>query len=315
MFLPVNRTLQILALSALFFPQLLQAGAVRVSFLRNSGALGDTVEVLKKSGCGEQAARLVQQVVGRYYASEFTLDFSKFPKSAGGFYSFATPRDLVAALPHRLCDTQHPYDFTCFDTLIALAGDRLKTGLQPDEVFGPFMVSTMTTNGEGITFRATARDAFAQLYPRWYRDATASDIPQSMQDGRICLTAALFCWHLLPESTSEKALEDEVMGTLKSNWRQLRLRFPAQFEVVLCHKIDLSAHTICTTHGGLLLHRNTAYTYIEKAGGRGPFVRLDFDVRSDVIPWLAAVFSEREHRSAHLFATFNDSNIRKLDSK
>jgi len=91
------------------------------------------------------------------------------------------------------------------------------------------------------------------------------------------------------------------------------MRSPENFQCVPYHWAHLQAHTICTHHTGLLLRRKTGYTHLQKAGGRGPFVRFDFEDKSDLLPWMAGVFNEREHRNAQLFVTFNDTDIVKLD--
>jgi hypothetical protein len=293
----------------------LLAGPVRLSFLNDSNTLQETVDVLTKSGCSEQASTIFKQAVERYYAAGFDFNLSKFPKSQDGFYSFTTVKELVTALPHRLSDTGHAWDFNCFDTVIVLADGQLRTELRPDEIVGPFMVSMATTNGEVVTFAATARDAFTRANPPWYRETTESIIPDSMRDTRMCLTAELFQWHLLPLSASEETEKKDVIKVLQASWQREKLRFPRRCEIVLSHKVDLTAHTICTCHAGLLLHSKEHYTFLEKTGGSGPFVRLDFDDRSDLLYWLWAKFNETEHRNAQLFATFNDASIDKLDFK
>lgn len=167
-----------------------RAGAVRVSFLNDADSCTETIGALTNVGCGQEATSVFRRVVENYYEGGFNLDLSKFPKSQSGFYVFPTMTDVVKALPHRLCDTEHSWDFNCCDAVIVLAHGKLQIGLRPDDNFGPFMVSTMLTKGdEAITFAATARDAFSLIYAQWYRDTTESIIPKTMQDARIGLTA------------------------------------------------------------------------------------------------------------------------------
>jgi hypothetical protein len=303
-------------LAGVVLVQTAEAGRIRISFLNDAASLEESVGVLTNSGCGPVATAVFRRVVERYYGESFQLDRSKFPELKGGFYSFSTMSDVVKALPHRLCDTEHSWDFNCFDAAILLADGQLQIGLRPDDNFGPFMVSMAMTNGEeAITFAATARDAFSRITAQWYRDATDSIIPKTMQDARICLTAELFRWQLLPMSTTNSTVEKDVWAALRSDWRRAAIRFPERFQVVLYHKADLQAHTICTHHAGLLVRRGKGYAYFEKAGGKGPFVRLDSDDRAELIPWMSRVFDEREHQNAALFVTFNDTDIVRLDSK
>jgi hypothetical protein len=175
------------------------------------------------------------------------------------------------------------------------------------------LISTTLTNGdEAITLAATARDACVQMVSQPRIDATDRFFPKSNQDARISLTAELFRWHLLPNATTNATVERDVWSTLRSDWRRAGVRFPEKFQVVLYHKANLQGKNICTHHTGLLFRRGTACTYLEKAGGKGPFVRLDFDEKSDLIPWMSGVFSEREHQNDILLVTFSDSEIIKL---
>jgi hypothetical protein len=201
------------------------------------------------------------------------------------------------------------------DAVIVLAGDRLQTRLRPDDIVGTILVPITTTNGEGISLAATPRDAFALICPAWYREASDTFIPPAMQDSRICLTALLFRWHLLPTSTGEENLEARVAEVLRATWQRDEIRFPAQFEVLLVHNVDFSAHTICTCHAGLLFHRKTGYMYLEKAGGSGPFVRLDVSDKGDLVAWLATAFKDYTNANFARFVTFNDNAIKRITPK
>jgi hypothetical protein len=167
-------------------------GAVRLSFLNDPATLKETVALLVKSGCSERASSTFKHVAEHYYGAGFDFDYSRFPKPQNGFFSFTNARELVAALPQRFSDTKHTWDFKCFDTVIVLADGRLRTRLRPDEIVGPLMVSTRTTNNEEvITLAATARDAFNQMVQPWYREATESTFPGLMGDTCMCLTTAI----------------------------------------------------------------------------------------------------------------------------
>ena len=294
---------------------LLEAGPVRLSFLQEADSLEDTFEFLTNNGCAEPATTAFQRVVRQYCAEPFDFNYDKFPRLVSGFYLFSSPQELIAALPHRLPDTQHSFGFNCMDAVIVLSNGQLKTGLRPDEIFGPFMPSVTTTNGDEVHFAATPRDAFNLTCPPWYQEATEPLIPASMRDGRICLTAALFRWHLLPISTKKENLEIQVLEVLHTTWQHEKVSFPDQFEVVLLHSVDFSAHAFYTCHAGLLFHPKTGYTYIEKAGGWGPFVRLDLTEKSDLLPWLARSFKDYTNPNFIYFATFNNGEIKKLNPK
>lgn len=290
-----------------------QAGKVRLSFLGDDAALQDTLKLLADNGCTEQATLVFKQAVQRYFINEFDFDLSKFPKLQNGFYSFATPQKLVAALPDSLFATRHQFDFNCFDTVLVLADGQLRTSLHPDEISGPFLVTSMSTNGQVlISTTKTPWQAFAQGYESGYREYSERVIPKSMHDARICLTADLFRCHILPLSTTQETLKTNAITVLRAAWHRDGLRFSKRFELVLCHGVTLPQHTLCTSHAGLLFRRGSGYTYIEKDGGRGPFVRLDLEDRIDLLPWLAALF----YRSSDTyFVTFNDAEIEKFEPK
>jgi len=151
-------------------------------------------------------------------------------------------------------------------------------------------------------------------YQPWYREATEDALPKSMFDARISLTAALFRCHVLPQSTTEAGLACGVMESLKAGWSRQRMSFPKRFEVVLCHEVNLPGRWIVTAHAGLVFPRQRGYTYIEKGGGSGPFVRLDFDDRTVLLTWLGGMFRGAEKLGyTHHFATFNDTKIEMLE--
>jgi hypothetical protein len=288
---------------------------VRISFLTESASTQDTLQVLRDAGCKEDGLNVFRQAVNRYSSTSFEFDFSKFPAARDGFYSFASASNLVAALPHPLCDTQHAYEFNCFDTVIAIAGEFLHTSVRPDDALGPFLVPHTPTNGSFLIVpRTTARDAFTLAYPDWYRDATEAAFPEAQRNARITTTAALFSCYLLPQSAAEGAVRDSVLTALRSSWKRQNLKFPTKFEVVLCHEVSLPQRFLVTAHAGLLLPRERGYTYIEKPGGKGPFVRLDFIERADLLTWFAAMFKGAERLGyTHHFVTFNDAKIESLN--
>jgi hypothetical protein len=253
-----------------------------MSFLNDPGSLTDTVEFLNHHGC-EHPTSTFRTVVESYYAEDFLLDRSKFPKANNGFYTFDTMSNLVHALPHPLCNTKHSWALNCYDTAILLAGSKLRIGLRPDDNYGPFIVSQQLTNEtEAVRFVATPRDAFSLSYAEWYRDQTDSVFPTVSKDARTCLVAEIFSWHILPLSTTSETVQKEVWAALRSNWRRTKTEFPDNCQVVLFHVASIESHMVGTPHAALLFSHNGGYTYLEKAGGPGPFVRLDFKNKSDL---------------------------------
>jgi hypothetical protein len=314
--MPSPRVIPIIALALLLdFHPATDAAPVRISFLSEPAALQDTLTVLRNGGCQPESLRIFQHAVERYASSPVDFDFNKFPKPRDGFYSFMSAPALVAALPQPLCETPHAYELNCFDTVIALTGDSLRTSVRPDDLASPFWVPFTRTNGYfTILPRATAREAFELAYPDWYRAATDKSLPKSRDELRIALTAALFRCHLLPQSTTETGLKNAVMAALRASWERDKMVFPGQYEVVLGHQVSFPQRWFVTVHAGLLISHKDGFTYVEKAGGSGPFVRLDFAERTDLLVWLGGMFRGAERLGyTHHFATFNDKKVETLE--
>ena len=107
------------------------------------------------------------------------------------------------------------------------------------------------------------------------------------------------------------------MRVLGRDWERQGVAFPTNMEVVLCHDIAPGATEVLTSHAGLLFHTSDNYSYIEKAGGSGPFVRLDFKDMVDLRCWLAwevngGPNAMPDHR---LFVTFNNERIELLTTR
>ena len=285
---------------------------VHASFLQDSNSLLDTLRFLGKNGCTPQGIAVFQDSVREYFKEPFGFDLARFPKPTNGFYRFASPDDLIAALPQPLVETNHSFDFNCMDAVIAIAHRRLRTTLHPDDLVGPFLVTIWLTNHTAVGFPATPRDAFNVGSSSSYREVTNPLFPERMRDARMCLSPFLLRWYVLPRTAGEDTLEAEVLEVLRTTWQREALKFPSRFEVVLLHSVDLSEHTICTCHAALLFHRKNGYTYIEKAGRWGPFIRLDLADRLDLMPWLALAFKDFPYASSHRFVTFGGRTIRRI---
>ncbi len=214
-------------------------------------------------------------------------------------------------IPHRLWNIPHVFEFNFFDTVILLADGQLRTGLHPDDHPGEFLAGVTTTNDYTFYTRATtAREAFDFSYPAWYRDASDGYIPLSMTDTRICLTAAFYYFHRLSPSTTDQDVGNQVMNVLHASWKNQDIKFPSRFQIVLCHQVGLANHSFVTSHAGILFPVGKGYIYIEKSGASGPFVRLDFGDRTDLMAWLTWNFDKT--MGDRFFVTFNDSKIEML---
>lgn len=294
------------------------SGAVRISFLADTNALADTVALVRSNGCSEENCAAFARAVEHYFSTPFDLDLSKCPASTRGFYSFASVSNLMSAVPCPLDEARHPWELNCFDTVILLAGGLLHMNQGPDEKRGTFLAPSrrdLTNSVYDIRPEATPRAAFLASYPDWAREVTDQALPSASRDARVCLAAALYRFFRLPEAVTEGALRSAVLAGLRDAWKEEGMTFPQQFEVVLCHEATLPQPFFYTVHTGLLYPRTGGgYTYIEKAGGLGPFVRLDLDSKDSLLIWLAGAFrGVGQPESPRRFVTFNDREIRPLE--
>lgn len=298
----------------LSFQGLLQADPIRLSFLNDTTALEQTLTFLRKTGCENDSIAAFDKAIKQYYSTPPIIDFRKFPEQKDGYYSFTNMPQLLAAVPPGLCKIPHPFEFNCFDAAIVLANDHLRSNLNPEADLGTFLPTIIAENGMMVyTHARTAKEAFNLCYPSWYQNASSNCIPPSVANARMNLTAAFYCFHRLPAPTNQESLDKEVLQTLCTSWNNQKISFPSNFEIVLCHQVDLANNLIATDHAGLLFQTKNGFVYIEKDGGRGPFIRLDFGDKADLIAWLAWPYAEANGEI--VYATFNNDKIEKLYPK
>lgn len=291
------------------------APPIKMSFLADSLVLQETLDLFTGFGCPESATKWFRRAVERYNAVYSGFDYKKFPTCKTGFYSFDSVVDIISALPHPLCDTVHHFDMNCFDTTIAVTWGQMRAKLLPEQTYESFFAPHLSTNGDWSLKRVnTPKQAFELCNQSWYREETAPAFVGPIADLRVSLTAALFAGHVFHHAPSEATLQSAVLETLQKSWQSQGIKFPQRFEVVLCHEVNLTEGWFVTAHAGLLFSQQKGFTYIEKAGGTGPFVRLDFNQRSELLEWLSVIFKEGDKLGyTHHFATFNDDKIERLN--
>lgn len=287
-------------------------GAVRLSFLEETNVLNETISLLKRQGCSSQNCSAFGAAVQNYFPISSDYDLSRFPSVTNGFYSFASMSNLVAALPRPLDYTGHSWGLNCYDTVILLCGGELGLAQGPDQTLGTFFAPERTTkNAYNIRPASTPREAFFISCPLWSRELKDPVFPEAVREARFSLMPALYRFYRLPEATPKKALSEDVFDSLKAAWKQEGITFPKRFKVVLCHLCDPNQGWFYTCHAGLLFGNESAgYMYIEKSGGAGPFVRLDFEQEQDLLRWLES--SLRGMGERH-FASFNEGGFQALE--
>ena len=294
------------------------SGPVRISFLNQTEALNQTTAFLSTNGCNQEAVRLFENVVRWNNISPLGFDTTRFPPCENGFYTFQSISNLLESLPQPILTANHPPQMNCYDAVILLVGNSMKTSLQPDVLGGPFLTPITWSNIDTMAVEETPRDAF-NCYPPWYIQATKRAFSESMQNNRMCLSAVLNSYCILPHSAKRDDSGQTLFKALKSTWKQRGVVFPANSEVVICHSVVLApsgptfvAPFANTTHAGLLFKDHSKLIYLEKAGVFGPYVRLDLTGRKDLLPWLNFVVAPSTDARDMLFVTFNDVEMEPL---
>lgn len=284
---------------------------IRVSFLNDDAALADTVDVLRSAGISASALSAFERSVRQYYRSPFTVDLKAFPSSREGFYEFPTIQSFVKALPYRLVDADHDWGVSCFDIVVVLCGEALKTSLSIDSQAGPFFAPTALANGAIVVHKAdTPRAAFAVTYPSNYVSRVQEIMGIVWTESDTCRSVCLQSCLKLPGPSPHDALGNALLGALKQQWAGWGVSFPSQPQIVLLHSVEAATGGVFTGHGGLLIRRDRGYIYVEKAGGFGPFLRLDVADVDDLTRYYGSIGSHIGSRTLDReFMTINDEQV------
>jgi hypothetical protein len=292
------------------------AAQVRLSFLNNHQALQDTLDMLQQAGCPRSVGISLQKAADRYSTRPLKLDLRRFPMPRNGFYEFASASLLVDALPESLFLTQHGSTISCLDTVILLTMGQLRAKLEIDTPGGPFLIGYHITNGvQGYYPVATPRDVWDVFEAPWHTKEAEAVLPSSMAEQHVCLNAALRCCAPLPCFGPTNVSPDVIGKALRWNWQRDGVVFPANSEIVMCHAVMGTPpwRTVEPVHAGVLFPRSGHYTYVEKSGLSGPFVRLDVERKEDLLVWLQALLEGiADLGYSDYFITFNGSNPRVL---
>ena len=291
----------------------LNASPIEISFLDDDAALQNTANLLGAIGCDSNSINLFQTAVQWNYKYPLGLELKAFPPRKNGFYQFLSISDLIAALPQPLITAAHPAQMNCFDSVILLAGSLMQTKVRPDALCGPFLTPvTLTNNIVNMVVEATARDAYIASHPAWFAETTKAVWGESQENQHICLLPAFDSYFILPHATNPSNLADNLLQVLQAEWKRQGIVFPSNIEIVICYSAVWNqdgpaflAPFANATHAGLLFRDHDRYVYLEKAGASGPYVRLDFADKRDLLPWLKSLIEPTITERDHLFATFN----------
>ncbi len=285
----MNRRFPLWAAIALFCAQPVFAGPIRASFLNTDAAREDTFRILTEAGCDTNNLAALRKAILHYYRTPLALDTSSFPSNRDGFYEFASIGDFVSALgTNQLSFLNHDFELNCFDTALLLAGPKMRTTADLAAHNGPYLAVQVTTNyNEWLMPVASLADVYTTAYPAWYEIFMSKQFGFEFSEKHKTLMAACYQYQALPLGVSSSTVAAETQDALRRHWKRCGIQFPANPALVLLHRASTNYHLVVTDHMGVLLERPDGYLYLEKTGGKGPFLRIDGQDPAD----LAAYFS------------------------
>lgn len=288
-----------------------QAGSVRISFLQDAQSLADTASILQSNGAPKASLEAFQKAVRHYYATPFKLDTTKFPAPAQGFYHFDSVDAFLSALPtNGLECADHNPGINCYDTVICLAGDRMKCSLDITDKHRCGVRYRLTNEIINITWASSVTQALHVAYPEDYNKARLLVTGQKWSDAQKCISIALSLVASLPPFTYQWNLRRAVFDTLKLHWARHHVQFGKGLQVVLLHNAAPAARYMDTVHAGLLIKQASGFTYIEKQGPKDLFFRMDFKDISDLLKFHELKIRDiRSKYPVYSFITLNDEQI------
>ena len=265
------------------------AAPVRVSFLDTRAAREETLRAFARAGCTPENIAALRKAILHYYRTPLDLDTAAFPPARGGFYEFSTIGDFLTALgTNQLSYLAHDFELNCYDTALLLAGPDMDVTADLQTRGAPWLAIQVTTNfNEWLEPVASLGDVAAIAQPPWYTDFLKDTAQYEFPEKHRILDAALYQYQTLPRDTSAETIAADTQAALRRHWQRCGVRFPEKVSLVLLHRARTDYHLVVTDHAAVLLAQENGWLYLEKTGGKGPFLRLDIQDRADI----AAYFS------------------------
>jgi hypothetical protein len=265
------------------------AAPVRVSFLDTEAAREDTLSVFARAGCDTNHLAALRQAITHYYRTPLALDTSAFPPATNGFRKFASIDGFIAALgTNRLSFLDHPFELNCFDTALLLAGPEMDVNVDLHSHNGPFLAVQVTTNwNHWLIPVASLGDVYTTACHAWYGAFMENRFHLVFTEKHKAILSSLYQYQPLPLGTSSNTVAAETQEALQRHWRRCGIQFPGNLSLVMLHRASTDYHLVVSDHMGVLLKQKDGYLYLEKTGGKGPFLRMDTQDPADI----AAYFS------------------------
>ena len=304
----------------LWFSAVTGAGGeeIRISFLDTPAARSNAISFLSSQGCSTSGLSAVAKAIEHYYSTSNTFDTSHFPPRINDGYTFSSTRQLVDALPYHPARTPHAYEMNCFDFVTLLLEDNLETHLLPDQCAAIFLAPYSSDGTEiGCEPMPTPRYAFMTSYPDSYREFIASMTGRPYSDKRISLTATIDSCTPFPRSLRQSQDDLALIATslLHGTWLGQQFSIPTNSPLILIHEAYLNAGFMHTTHAGLLYHSGRRYSYFQKCGGAGPFMRMELEEPAQIQDYHRGLAQFDDARTNKIFLLgIGNGALQKLDT-
>lgn len=268
--------------------------ALQISFLNDPISRANLANLLKESGCQESSIEGFKKAVRHYYKLPLSVDLSAFPPPKNGVYLFRSGETFASALPESLFATQHPFEINCLDTALLLSCAHISASLVTNTPESHFFVE-VNCGGDNRPQAypvISPQNAFEIRYPPWYTNmvTTVTGCPFSRE--HISLMSCFSEFHMNFQDFSSERTGHSLLQVLRYRWNQQGVVFSERVQLVLLHRLDVENKRFFTSHVGLLFQNGSGYTYIEKSGGQGPFLRIDLQTPKDLAPYFGTLISK-----------------------
>lgn len=265
------------------------AAPVRVSFLDTDAVREDTLSAFEQAGCNTNNLAALRNAIQHYYRTPLAFDTSAFPPARDGFHEFPSIGDFVAALgTNQLSFLDHPFELNCFHAALLLAGPEMDLTAELETCGTTYIAVQVTSNFNEWAMPVTSLgDIDAIAHPAHYAAALKEICGVEFSRKHRTLQAALYQFQPLSLGLSSNTIAAETQATLRRHWQRCGIRFPGHLSLVMLHRARSDYPMVVTDHMGILLRQKDGWLYLEKTGGKGPFLRLDIQDPAD----LAAYFS------------------------
>lgn len=264
---------------------------VRVSFLDTDTAREDTLQIFADAGCAPTNLDALRKAIVHYYQTPLALDTTAFPPANNGFHKFAAIGDFVSALgTNQLSYLDHPFELNCIDTALLLAApgmDATATLQAKDCTY--LAIQVYSNYNEWLVPVASLGDVYATAHPPEKVPFMTRAFGIGFSEKHKTLEATFYQYQTLPLGTTPETIASATRNALQRHWKRCGVRFPDHVSLVMLHRARADYHLAVTDHFGVLVKRENGYTYLEKTGGRGPFLRIDVQEPADVAAYFSTV--------------------------